>query len=45
MSRLDINQRALLEIEAVIKGSPHLLTKQEILDEIQIIIDKAWNDD
>ena len=45
MSRLDRNQIALLEIEAVIKGSPHLLTKQEILDEIQVIIDKVWNDE
>ena len=42
MSRLDRNQRALLEIEAITKGYNGDWTKQELIKEINQIIDKAY---
>ena len=41
MSRLDRNQRALLEIEIVTK-SKYPWTKEELVNEINQIIDKTY---
>ncbi len=42
MSRLDPTQMALLKIEAITKSFNGDWTKQEILNEINQIIDKLW---
>ena len=42
MSRLNTKERALLEIEAITRGYNSDFSKQEIINEINIIIDKAY---
>ena len=42
MSRLNIKERALLEIETITRGYSSDFSKQEIINEINTIIDKAY---